>query len=152
MPFVMASLDKLAPAVGVMLTPIDVKSSHDLLAAFDEMQRRQTEGLIVIAGALIYASSKQIANLALAYRLPSCHPFRETVVAGGLVSLGPDIVAMNRQCAAYIDKIVRGAKPADLPVEQPDRYEMFVNLKTAKALGVTIPPTLLARADEVIEE
>jgi ABC-type uncharacterized transport system substrate-binding protein len=150
-PFAMESLDKLAPAVGVILTPIDVKSSHDLLAAFEEMQRRQTEGLIVIAGALTYANSKQIATLALAYRLPSCHAFRETVIAGGLVSLGPDIVAMSRQCAAYVDKIVRGAKPADLPVEQPDRYEMFVNLKTAKALGVTIPPTLLASADEVIE-
>jgi putative ABC transport system substrate-binding protein len=150
-PFAMASLDKLAPAVSVILTPIDFKSSDDLLAAFEEMQRNQTEGLIVIAGMLTYANSKQIANLALAYRLPSCHAFRETVVAGGLVSLGPDIVAMNRQCAAYIDKIFRGAKPADLPVEQPDRYEMFVNLKTAKALGLTIPPTLLARADEVIE-
>ncbi len=150
-PFAMASLDKLAPAVGVLLRPIDVKSSNDLLAAFDEMQRSQIEGLIVVAGALTYANSKQIANLALAYRLPSCHAFRETVIAGGLVSLGPDIVAMSRQCAAYIDKIVRGAKPADLPVEQPDRYEMFVNLKTAKALGVTIPPTLLASADKVIE-
>src|SRR5216683_2789490 len=150
-PFAMASLDKLAPAESVILTPIDIKSSDDLVAAFEEMQRRQTEGLIVIAGLLTYANSKQIANLALAYRLPSCHAFRETVIAGGLVSLGPDIVAMSRQCAAYIDKIFRGAKPADLPVEQPDRYEMFVNLKTAKALGVTIPPTLLARADEVIE-
>jgi putative ABC transport system substrate-binding protein len=150
-PFAMASLDKLAPAVGVILTPIDVKSSDDLIAAFEEMQRRQTEGLIVIAGLLTYANSRQIANLALAYRLPSCHAFRETVVAGGLVSLGPDIVAMNRQVAAYIDKILRGAKPADLPVSQPERYEMFVNLKTAKALGVTIPLTLLARADEVIE-
>jgi putative tryptophan/tyrosine transport system substrate-binding protein len=115
------------------------------------MQRRQTEGLIVIAGLLTYVNSRQIANLALAYRLPSCHAFRETVVAGGLVSLGPDLVVMSRQGAAYIDKIFRGAKPADLPVEQPERYEMFVNLKTAKALGLTIQPTLLARADEVIE-
>jgi putative ABC transport system substrate-binding protein len=150
-PFAMASLDKLAPSMSVIVTPIDVKSSDDLIAAFEEMQRRQTEGLIVIAGALTYANSRQIANLALAYRLPSCHAFRETVVAGGLVSLGPDIVAMNRQSAAYIDKILRGVKPADLPVSQPERYEIFVNLKTAKALGVTIPPTLLARADEVIE-
>jgi putative ABC transport system substrate-binding protein len=150
-PFAMASLDKLAPAVSAILMPIDVKSSDDLIAAFEEMQRRQTEGLIVIAGLLTYVNSRQIANLALAYRLPSCHAFRETVVAGGLVSLGPDLVVMSRQGAAYIDKIFRGAKPADLPVEQPERYEMFVNLKTAKALGLTIPPTLLARADEVIE-
>jgi putative tryptophan/tyrosine transport system substrate-binding protein len=149
--FALASLGKLAPAVGVILTPIDVKSSDDLLAAFEEMRRRRTEGLIVVAGLLTYVNSKQIADLALAYHLPSCHAFRETVVAGGLVSLGPDIAAMNRQCADYIDKILRGAKPADLPVSQPERYEMFVNLKTAKALGVTIPLTLLARADEVIE-
>jgi putative ABC transport system substrate-binding protein len=150
-PFAMASLDKLAPAMGVILTSIEVKSSDGLLAAFEEMQRRRTEGLIVIAGAFTYVNAKRIADLALTNRLPSCHAFRETVIAGGLVSLGPDLVAMNRQGAAYIDKILRGAKPADLPVSQPERYEMFVNLKTAKALGVTIPPTLLARADEVIE-
>jgi putative ABC transport system substrate-binding protein len=150
-PFAMASLDKLAPTVGVILTPIDVKSSDDLIAAFEEMQRHQTEGLIVIAGAFTYVNSRQIASLALAHRLPSCHAFREAVIAGGLVSLGPDLVALNRQAEDYIDKIIRGAQPADLPVSQPERYEMFVNLKTAKALAVTIPPALLARADEVIE-
>jgi putative ABC transport system substrate-binding protein len=150
-PFAMASMQKLAPAMGVILTSIGVKSSDDLAAAFEEMQQHQTEGLIVVAGAFTYQNSTQIANLALAHHLPSCHALRETVIAGGLVSLGPDLVAMNRQAAAYIDKIVRGAQPADLPVEQPERYEVFVNLKTAKALGLTIPPTLLARADEVIE-
>jgi putative tryptophan/tyrosine transport system substrate-binding protein len=150
-PFAMASLQKLAPAMGVILTSIDIKSSDDLPAAFEEMQRHQPEGLIVVAGAFTYVNSRQIASLALAHRLPSCHAFRETVIAGGLVSLGPDLVAMNRQGAAYIDKIIRGAQPADLPVEQPERYEVFVNLKTAKALRLTIPPTLLARADEVIE-
>jgi putative tryptophan/tyrosine transport system substrate-binding protein len=150
-PFAMASLDKSAPAVGVTLTPIEIKTPDDLPAAFDAMQRSRTEGLIVIAGVLTYVNSKQIADLAIVHRLPSCHAFRETVVAGGLVSLGPDLIEMNRQGAAYIDKIIRGAKPADLPVEQPDRYEIFVNLKTAKALDLTVPSSLLIRADEVIE-
>jgi putative ABC transport system substrate-binding protein len=83
--------------------------------------------------------------------LPSLHGFRETVAAGGLISLGPDLVALARQSAHLVDKIIKGEKPADIPVEQPERYTMSVNLKTAQALGVTIPPALLARADEVIE-
>lgn len=150
-PFAMASLDKSAPAMGVRLTPIDIRSADDLPAAFDEMQRNRTEGLIVIAGALTLVNSRQIADLALAHRLPSCHGFREAVSAGGLISLGPDLVVMTRQGASYIDKILRGAKPADLPVQQPDRYEIFVNFKTAKTLGLDMPATLLGRADQVIE-
>ena len=99
----------------------------------------------------MYPNGKRIADLALAHRLPSCHGFKETVLAGGLISLGPDLVAIGRQAATYVDKILRGAKPADLPVQQPDRYEVHLNLKTAKALGLTVPPAPLARADEVIE-
>ena len=94
---------------------------------------------------------KEIAELALAHRLPSCHAFFETVRAGGLVSLGPDIPAMAQQAAVYIDKIIHGAKPADLPVQQPANYQLTINLKTAKALGLTVPQSLLSRADEVIE-
>jgi putative ABC transport system substrate-binding protein len=96
-------------------------------------------------------NSKQIAELALAHRLPSCHAFYETVRAGGLVSLGPDIPAMAQQGAVYIDKIIRGAKPGELPVQQPTHYVLHINLQTARALGLEIPPPLLARADEVIE-
>jgi putative ABC transport system substrate-binding protein len=95
--------------------------------------------------------SKEIAELALAHRLPSCHAFYETVRAGGLVSLGPDIPAMAQQGAVYIDKILHGAKPGELPVQQPTYYVLHVNLKTAKRLGVEVSPSLLARADEVIE-
>jgi len=107
--------------------------------------------LIVVAGLLTSINSKMVAELSLAHRLPSCHGFRETVVAGGLISLGPDLFAMARQGAVYLDKIIRGAKPADLPVEQPDRYEIYINLKTARTLGLEVPAPLLARAHEVIE-
>ena len=150
-PFAMGSLEQAAPALGITLLPVDIKSLDDVEPAFLSMTRNGAEALIVIAGSLTYVAGKQIARLALRYRLPSCHAFRETVAAGGLVSLGPDLMAMTRQGAVYVDRIIQGAKPAELPVEQPSRYELHVNLKTAKALDVTIPPTLLARADEVIE-
>ena len=115
------------------------------------MEQSDAEELIVIAGALTYVKGKEIAELALAHRLPSCHAFYETVRAGGLVSLGPDIPAMAQQGAVNIDKIIHGAKPADLPVQQPEKYLLAINLKTAKALGLTIPMPLLARADEEVE-
>ena len=147
----MASLEQAAPALGVTLLPMDIKSADDLEAAFMRMTRENAQALLVIAGSLTFFVSKQIADLALKHKLPSCHAFKETVAAGGLVSLGPDLIAMNRQGANYVDKIIQGSKPADLPVEQPTRYEMHVNLKTAKALGLTVPPSLLAASDEVIE-
>jgi len=150
-PFAMASLEKSAPTLGVTLTPIDIATADELDTAFVEMQRSQAQALLVIAGALMYSNSKRIADLSLSYRLPSCHGFKETVADGGLVSLGPDLVAMTVQAAAYVDKIVRGAKPADLPVQQPTRYEVHVNLKTARALGIEMPTSILLRADQVIE-
>jgi ABC-type uncharacterized transport system substrate-binding protein len=147
----MASLEKAASAMNVELTPVYVEFANDLPAAFDQMQRNRVSGLIVVAGLLTSINSKMVAELSLAHRLPSCHGFRETVVAGGLISLGPDLFAIVRQGAIYLDKIIRGAKPAELPVEQPDRYEIYINLKTAGTLGLEIPAPLLARADEVIE-
>lgn len=149
--FGMVSLQKVASAMNVDLTPIYVESANDLPTAFDQMQRSRANGLIVVAGLLTSINSKMIAELSLAHRLPSCHGFRETVVAGGLISLGPDLFAIVRQGAVYLDKIIRGARPADLPVEQPDRYEIYVNLRTARTLGLEIPAPLLARADQVIE-
>ena len=104
-----------------------------------------------VAGNLTSVAGRQLAELALRYGLPSCFAFRETVKSGGLISLGPDRVWMAKQAAGYDDKIIRGARPDTLPVQQPDRYELHINLTTAKALGLTVPPTLLARADEVIE-
>jgi len=148
--FAMQSLDKAAPELGVTLTRFGFRPDDDLAAKFRQMEQ-SAEGLIVIAGALTYVKGKEIGELALAHRLPSCHAFFETVRAGGLVSLGPDIPAMAQQGAVYVDKIIHGAKPADLPVQQPAKYQLAINLKTAKALGLTIPLSLLGRADEVIE-
>ena len=150
-PFAMASLNASAPTLGVTLTTVDFKAADELNTAFEQVRRSQAQALLVVAGALTYPNGKRIAELALGQQLPSCYGFKETVVDGGLVSLGPDLLAMAGQGASYVDKILRGAKPADLPVQQPTRYEVYVNLKTAKALGLTIPPSILARADEVIE-
>ena len=149
--FAMTSLDGAAPELGVILVPFDIKSADDLETAFADMKKSEAEALIVIAGGLTYTVGTQIANLALEAHLPSCHAFRETVIAGGLVSLGPDLAAMARPAAAQIDKIIKGTSPTDIPVEQPTRYELYINLNTARLLNLTIPPILLARADEVIE-
>jgi putative tryptophan/tyrosine transport system substrate-binding protein len=149
--FAMPSIERAARSFGVTLVPIEVISADDLNRAFDEMKRNQAEALIVIAGALTYVNGRTIADLAMAYHLPACHAFKETVAVGGLVSLGPDLVAMTAQGAVYVDKILHGVNPAELPVQQPARYELHVNLKTAETLGLRIPGTLLTRADEVIE-
>jgi putative tryptophan/tyrosine transport system substrate-binding protein len=149
--FALASMEKPAAEFGITLIPVDVETSEGMEAAFAWMKEAQAEALVVVAGGLTYDNSKAIAELTLRYRLPSCHGFKETVAEGGLISLGPDVIMMAAQAASYIDKIIHGAKPADLPVEQPTRYEVYVNLKTAKALGLTVPETLLAVADEVIE-
>ncbi len=150
-PFAMTSLDNSARGLGVSIAPVEVNSGDDLRSAFDEMKHRQSEALVVVAGALTYVNSKPIAELALSNRLPSCHGFKETVEAGGLISLGPDFLAFARQGARLVDKIIKGTKPADIPVEQPTQYITTINLKTAKALGIDMPAALLARADEVIE-
>ncbi len=147
----MASLERLAPQLRIHLQPIDVRSADDLGSAFAAMKKNQAQGLVVVAGAFTYLSRQQIVDLALAHHLPSSLPFKEAVEAGGLVSLGPNLVEMARQGAAYVDKIIKGANPGDLPVEQPTRYELIINLKTAKALRLTIPPSVLGRADQVIE-
>ena len=150
-PFAMISLEKSAPVLGVSLTSVGVSSADDLKSAFEEASQNRSEAVIVVAGALTYANSKAIADLAMVNGLPSCHGFKETVAAGGLISLGPDLMALARQGASLVDKIIKGAHPADLPVEQPTRYVTSINLKTAKALGLSISPAILASADEVIE-
>jgi len=142
-----------APAhqLGVTLIPVNIKSAKDLDAAFAAMKQSEAQALLVLGAALVSVLGKQIADLALAAHLPSCHVFRDAVIAGGLVALGPDPAANIRPAAAQIDKIIKGTSPADIPVEQPTRYELTINLKTAHLLNLTIPPALLARADEVIE-
>ena len=145
-----AALEKAAPSLGIQLMQYEAKSSDDLPAVFLEIEQGNADGLISIAGAFTFANSTKIALLTQQHRLPSCHGFRDTVVAGGLVSLGPDLGAIAIEGANYVDKILRGAKPADLPVEQPTKMEVVINLRTAKTLGLDIPATLLGRADEVI--
>jgi putative ABC transport system substrate-binding protein len=149
--FAMMSLENSASSLNVSIAPIEVNRADDLRDAFDEMRRDRSEAVVVVSGAYTYANSKLIAEMSLANNLPSCHGFRETVVAGGLISLGPDLPALGRQGARLIDKIIKGTRPAEIPVEQPTQYITTINLKTAKALGLTMPASLLASADEVIE-
>ena len=147
----MPSLELAARQLGITLIPVDIKSGDDLAAAFANMKESEAEALLVLGAVLVSALGQQIADFALAARLPSCHVFRDAVVAGGLISLGPDLAANIPPAAAQIDKILRGASPADIPVEQPTRYQLTINLNTANLLNLTIPPALLATADEVIE-
>jgi putative ABC transport system substrate-binding protein len=150
-PFAMVSLEQSAPGLGVLITPIELNSVDELERAFDEMKKTQAQALLVVAGSRTYASIRETADLALINRLPSCHGFREAVVAGGLISLGPDLWSLGRQSARLVDKIVRGERPEEIPVEQPAQYVTSINLRTAKTLDLTVPPSLLARAEEVIE-
>jgi putative ABC transport system substrate-binding protein len=145
------TLEPAARQLRLTLIPIDIKSADDLEGAFADVKQSQAEALFVSRTGLTANLGKQIADLALAAHLPSCYSFRTTVMAGGLVSLDADRLAMTRPAAAQIAKIIKGASPADIPVEQPARFELYINLKTARLLNLTIPPSLLARVDEVIE-
>jgi putative ABC transport system substrate-binding protein len=146
-----AALDQAAGELGLTLAPVDIKSADELETAFAGIKKSGAEALFVTRTALLSNAGEKIADLAIAAHLPSCDPFRRMVIAGGLVSLDADRFAMTRRAAAQIDKIIKGTSPADIPVEQPTRYELYINLKTARLLNLTIPPTLLALADEVIE-
>jgi putative ABC transport system substrate-binding protein len=153
-PNIIPALDtahRVAPSLGIEIHDVRVRTVADLPSAFAHMIKKRIQGVLVIAGAFVWLYGDRIAALALKHRLPSVHGLREAVAAGGLVSLGPDLIVNAGEAAGYVDKILRGTKPADLPVEQPARYEIHVNLKTAKALGLTIPPSLLLRADQVID-
>ncbi len=149
--FDIKSLGLAARELGVTLFPVDIKSADDLGTAFASFKNNDAEALIVIRSALASAVAKEIADLTLAAHLPSCYAQNDAVMAGGLVSLGASLPAMVRPAAAQIDKILKGTSPADIPVEQPTRYELYINLNTARLLNLTIPPSLLALADEVIE-
>src|ERR1700737_2330826 len=149
--FEWTALDLAARELGLTLVPADIKSADELETAFASMKKSGAEALFVTRTALIANAGKQIADLAIAAHLPSCYPFRWMVIAGGLVSLDADRLAMTRPAAAQIDKIIKGTSPADIPAEQPTRLELYINLKTARLLNLTIPPALLALADEVIE-
>jgi putative tryptophan/tyrosine transport system substrate-binding protein len=142
---------RAAHAMGLKIQSQEVLESLDLDRAFAAFAREHVEALIVLDEAWTLLHAKQIAALAIKQRLPTMHSFREAVVAGGLMSYGPSVAEMLSISATYVVKILNGAKPADLPVEQPTKFELVINLKTAKALGLTIPQTLLQRADQVIQ-
>jgi ABC-type uncharacterized transport system substrate-binding protein len=143
--------DDVVRATGVEVVLISAETPADLVAAFETMKKAQINGLLVQADALFIQEGKRIVELAAAYKIPAIYRLGEQAVAGGFMAYGPSIPYMYRQGALFVDKILKGAKPAELPVEQPTKIELVINLKTAKALGLEVPPTLLARADEVIE-
>jgi putative ABC transport system substrate-binding protein len=143
--------DDVVRATGVEVVLISAETPADLVAAFETMKKAQINGLLVQADALFIQEGKRIVELAAAYKIPAIYRLGEQAVAGGFMAYGPSIPYMYRQGALFVDKILKGAKPADLPVEQPTKIELVINLKTAKALGLEVPATLLARADEVIE-
>jgi putative tryptophan/tyrosine transport system substrate-binding protein len=121
-----------------------------LEGAFELARRERAAGLIVLPSPLTNSYRRQIVTLAAKSRLPTMYPLQEYVEEGGLIAYGPNIPEMHRRAAVYVDKILKGAKPADLPVEQPMKFELVINLKTAKQIGLTIPPNVLVRADKVI--
>ena len=140
-----------ATKVGFQVNRAPVRTADEIEGALSKMAQAGVVAFVAIASPLTFNSRSQLAELPLKYRLASVFSAKENVAAGGLMSYGPNFDDLARRGADYVDKILRGAKPADLPVEQASKYELVINLKTAKALGLTIPTTLLARADEVIE-
>jgi putative ABC transport system substrate-binding protein len=150
-PLFLDQMRAAAQQTGVQLVVQEVSGAEDLPGAFTAMQRERAQALIVQVSPLTSDHHKRIAELAAQYRLPAMYEVRGFVESGGLMSYGPSIVDMYRRAATYVDKILKGAKPADLPIEQPTKFELVINLKAAKALGLTIPPALLVRADQVIQ-
>ena len=140
-----------AKMLGLDVTTLEVRRAADIIPVFDTLRDRTPQALYVAADPLVTANRIRINILALAARLPTMHGFRELAEAGGLMSYGPSFLDLHRRAAEYVDRILKGAKPADLPVEQPTKFDLVINLTTAKALGLTVPSTVLARATEVIE-
>ena len=140
-----------AQALNITLQPREVRKSEDLDAAFAAIVKEKPDGLLILADRIFLHNRQRMMDFATEHRLPSVNAYRELVEAGGLTSYGPSYEEMHRRAADYVDRILKGARPGDLPVEQPTRFTLIVNLKAAKTLGLEVPPTLLARADEVIE-
>ena len=150
-PIVVRQAEGAAKALGLQLHVVPARVPSELDAAFARMRGLRVDGALVVRDAMVFAQRNEIAALAARSRLPAVYGFRENAEAGGLMAYGANVPLLYHRAATYVDKILKGAKPATLPVEQPTRFELVINLKTAKALGLTIPPALLARADEVIE-
>ena len=146
-----AAIQSVAPSVGVEVSAMSVRDAAEIERAVTAFARAPSGGLIVTSSALAVRHRELIIALAARHKLPTVYYRRYFVTTGGLISYGYDLVDQYRQAAGYVDRILKGEKPADLPVQAPTKYELVINLKTAKALGLTIPPSVLARADEVIE-
>ena len=146
-----AAMQGVAPALGVELSPIGVSDPGEIERTMAEFARRSNGGLILVPTAQTLIHRELIITLAARHQLPTIYPYRYFVTAGGLMCYGPDEIEQYRRAAGYIDRILKGEKPADLPVQAATKYELVINLKTAKALGLEVPATLLATADEVIE-
>jgi len=140
-----------ARALGVQLQFVEARSPKDFDRAFSEITRARPGALTVLPSSMFLIERRRLVDLTAKNRLPAVYFVREFVDAGSFMSYGPDLPDLNRRAATYVDKILKGAKPGDLPIEQPTKFELVINLKTAKALGLTIPPSLLQRADQVIE-
>jgi putative ABC transport system substrate-binding protein len=149
-PEVRRAAEGAARSLGVQVHMIEIEGPADIPGVFETMQRRGAEALIVLPSPMFYAERRRLAALAARNRLPAIYEVKEFVDEGGLMSYGPSFLDMYRRAAVYVDKILKGATPGDLPMEQPTKFECVINLKTAKALVLTIPPSVLARADEVI--
>jgi len=150
-PAVLRQAEGAARALGVQLHILQARTPPEIEAAFAAMRSQRARGVLVLRDPLFVAQRTQVAALAAKSRLPAVYGIREHAEAGGLMAYGANVPLMYRRAATYVDKILKGAKPADLPVEQPTRFELVINLKTAKALGLTIPPSVLVRADQVIQ-
>ncbi len=150
-PFLLRETQVAAQVLAVKLQILEVQSPNELEGAFAAMSRERAGALLVLGHPFTFYHAKRIADLAAKSRLPAVYPFRESVEAGGLMAYAADAPDMYRRAAVYVDKILKGAKPGDLPVEQPTKFELVINLKTAKALGLTIPQSLILRGAQVIQ-
>jgi putative ABC transport system substrate-binding protein len=137
--------------LGIQIQSLEVRAPDNFDGAFEGARRERPDALITVEDPLTFSQQQRVADFTAEQQLPSLHGLREFAAAGGLMSYGASLVDLFRRAAGYVDKILRGAKPADLPVQQPSKFELVINLKTARALGLEVPPTLIARADEVIE-
>jgi putative ABC transport system substrate-binding protein len=146
-----AIIQAVAPSFGVELRPIDVRDPGEIERAVTVFARVPNGGLIIVGAPSLVVHRNLIITLAARHKLPAVYPFPYFARSGGLISYGPDTIDPYRRAAGYVDRILKGEKPADLPVQAPTKYELVINLKTARVLGLTIPPTLLAIADDVIE-
>jgi putative ABC transport system substrate-binding protein len=145
------AIQSVAPSLGMQLSPISLGNASEIEGGISAFAREPNRGLIVVGSAAAFVHREQIIALAARYQLPAVYPDRGFIAAGGLISYGPDRLDDYRRAAGYVDRILKGEKPADLPVQTPTKYELVINLKTAKGIGVTVPHLVLSRATEILE-